>query len=98
MTQKSTDNVSMKNSMTNSELYYYRHWRNSGLAIALCLVLAIVAAVFLMIACMYQSPKIAIALGCVAAFFLFVAKIKCTDAARYYQRAFPRGDSDGFKL
>jgi hypothetical protein len=98
MTPKSTNNVLLKNGMTDSELYYYRHWRNSGLAIMLSMMVAIAAAAFFLVACMFARPGYAIACGCVIFFALFVAKIKCTDAGRYYKRAFPRGDTDGVKL
>lgn len=88
----------MKNGMTNSELYYYRQWRSAGMAIALGLIVEIAVAAFFILACMSNRPGYAIALGCLLFFVMFVIRIKCTDATRYYKRAFPRGDTDGLKL
>lgn len=84
--------------MTDSELYYYRHWRNAGLAIVLSMTVALVAAAFFLVACMCNRPGYAIACGCVIVFAMFVAKIKSADAGRYYKRAFPRGDSESVRL
>jgi uncharacterized membrane protein YdfJ with MMPL/SSD domain len=98
MTPKSTDNVSLKNGMTDSELFYYRHWRNCGIAIMIAMICAIISASCFLVARMFARPGYAIACGCVIAFALFVAKIKCTDAERYHKRAFPRGDTDGVKF
>ena len=98
MTEKSTDRPRLKNGMTDSELFYYRHWRSCGIAIIIAMACAIVAASCFLVACMLNKPGYAIACGCVVAFALFVAKIKCTDAERYHKLAFPRGDTDGVKL